>query len=221
MRSPTSSIDRVVHRVERLLAAVLPDHTARLVAATPSLQVAWLAAVVVITAGAIAAAHNLDSGAPFLALAPLLPLGGVAGAFGSMPDPVGETALATPAHGASLVVARTLAVLAVTIPVLLVASAFLPDVDWRAVAWLLPALALTALTTALSTWWTPYTAAASVALAWASAVAIVPRLDGTASALQRSELFGPYGQVVFAALLLGAALVAATRRDNFSILEAR
>ncbi len=208
-------------RIERLLAAVLPDDTARLVAATPSLQAAWLAAVIIVTAAAIAATHSLNSDAAFLALAPLLPLAGVAGAFGSTPDPVGETALATPAHGAGLVVARTLAVLTVTMPVLLVASAFLPVVDSRAVAWLLPALGLTALATALSTWWTPYSATTTAALAWGCAVLIVPRLDGTASAIQRSELFGAYGQVVFAVVLVGAGIVAATRRDYFSTLEAR
>ena len=207
--------------IERLLARVLSDSTARLVAATPTLRLAWVAAVVAVAAAAVAATHNLNTDAPFLAIAPFVPLAGVALAFGPFPDPAGETALATPAHGAGLVIARTMAVLASSVPILLASSAFLPVVEARAVAWLLPALALTALATALSTWLTPYVAATSAATAWAVAIVLVTAVEPAHRNVADSNLFGPYAQLLFALLLAAATLVTAARRQHFTTLEVR
>jgi hypothetical protein len=225
-RSSWDAITDVIDRprrslVERVLATFLPPHMARLLAATPTLQAAWLAAVVVVAGAAVAATHNLESDGLFLVLAPLVPLAGVALTFAPAADPAGEAALATPAHGAALVVARTLAVVATSLPVLLVGSLLLPQVDARAVAWLLPALALTAAVTALSTWLTPQAAVAAAAMAWTGAVAAVARFDGTAWTITRSDLFGSYGQLLFAALFVAAVVVATARRDHFTTLEAR
>jgi hypothetical protein len=204
---------------ERMLAVALPPHMARLLAATPVLQVAWFAAVTLVSAAAVAATRNLDSDGLFLLFAPLVPLGGVALAFAPAADPAGETALATPAHGAAVVVVRTLAVVATSVPILLVGSAFLPVLDVRAVAWLLPALALTAATMALSTWWVPQVAAASSAAAWVGVAYLAA--NANAGAIVRSGLFGPAAQLGFAALLVGALCVGALRRDHFTTLEAR
>jgi hypothetical protein len=204
---------------ERMLGLVLPTHMARLLAATPVLQVAWLAAIVLVSAAAVAATRNLDSDGLFLLFAPLVPLGGVALAFAPAAEPAGEAALATPAHGAALVVVRTLAVVATSVPILLVGSAFLPVVDVRAVAWLVPALALTAATMTLSTWWTPQVAAASSGAAWVVVAYLFTNANG--GAMVRSELFGSSAQLGFAALLVLAIFVGALRRDHFTTLEAR
>jgi hypothetical protein len=207
--------------IERVLAVLLPPHTARLVAATPVLQAAWLGAVIVVAAAAVAASRNLHSDGVFLALAPLVPLAGVALTFAPAADPAGEAALATPAHGVGLVVARTLAVVATTLPILLLASVLLPVVGAGALAWLLPALALTATTTCVSTWWTPQAAAAGAATTWATAVTVAGYINNAPGALARSGLFGVYGQLLFALLLVAALVVGVARRDYFTTLEAR
>jgi hypothetical protein len=207
--------------VERVLGRFLPPHAARLVAATPTLQAAWGLAVIAIAAGALAASHALDSDSVFVVLAPFVPLVGVALAFAPGADPAGEAALATPAHGAGVVAARTMSVVATTVPVLLLGSLLLPHVDARAVAWLLPSLALIALASALSTWWTPRIAAAATSAAWGAAIVLVARLDGISAAIARSSLFGAVGQTAFASVLACAVLVAVARRDNFRVLEAR
>ena len=69
-------------------------------------------------AAAVAASRSVDDSRPFLALAPLVPLAGVAVSFGPAPDPAGEAGLATPMHGAGLVLRRPIAVLATSLIVL-------------------------------------------------------------------------------------------------------
>jgi len=75
--------------VERLLLRLgVREHVARLLAATPSLTLSWLSAVALCLAFAVVAAHESERGAaPFLALAPLLPLAGVAASYGPWLDP--------------------------------------------------------------------------------------------------------------------------------------
>lgn len=206
---------------ERILAAFVPGHVARVVAATPMLTAAWLAAVVSVAALAVSATHGLDSEALFLVIAPLVPLAGVAIAFAPAADPAGEATLATPMHGASLVLARTVVVVATTVPVLLLASLFLPVVDLGAVAWLLPALALTATAMALSTWRSPQVAAEIVAAAWTAAGFAASFADGASVVLARSAVFAWPGQLVCAALLVSSVVVSVARHDHFTTLETR
>jgi hypothetical protein len=103
----------------------------------------------------------------FLTLAPLLPVGAVALAYGQDADPLWETTLATPSESLRLLVIRSTAVLVVSLPVLLLVAPLLPGPPWAATAWLLPALACTALTLALSTWLTVAQAALATAALWA------------------------------------------------------
>jgi hypothetical protein len=85
---------------ERLLVRLgVADHTARLLAATPALRGSWLLAVAVTLAFAVLAAWarpGPDAILAFLCVAPLLPLAGIAVAYGPGIDPTYEIGLAAP-----------------------------------------------------------------------------------------------------------------------------
>ena len=119
-------------RVRRVLRRCgVPDHVLGLVAATPSLRRSWLLSVVgvlAVVAGEAAADQvRLDRGqrvraparypdpeilAPFLLVAPLLVLAGVAAAFLPMFDPAHRLAVAAPFSGFTLLLARAVSALA-------------------------------------------------------------------------------------------------------------
>lgn len=80
----------------------LPEHRARLLAATPALRRAWLTATVAVLAFAVLAAHLAESGWPlltFLLVAPVLPVLAVATAYGPRVDPMHEITATTPTAG--------------------------------------------------------------------------------------------------------------------------
>ena len=111
-------------RLERLLIACrMPEPTARLVAATPALRWAWISAVGVVLLFAAGAAEDgwrdADRLTMLLALAPLVPVVGVAAAFSASTDPTQEVATAAAISGFRLLMIRTLAVLAGSIAVTL------------------------------------------------------------------------------------------------------
>ncbi len=96
------------------------DGTARLLAATPVLRRSWLGAVVAVllmTFAVALMAGAADKPALFLAVAPLLPLAGVALAYGPALDPTHEMTVVSPMHGFRLLMIRTVAVLAVALGV--------------------------------------------------------------------------------------------------------
>ena len=108
-------VDRPTRSItERLLGVlrVRPD-TAKLLATTPALRLAWLAAVVFVAAFAVAAGR-MEGDGPWLLLviAPLLPVAGVATAYGPALDPTYEIGVAAPLSGLRLTLLRTLAVIA-------------------------------------------------------------------------------------------------------------
>jgi hypothetical protein len=198
--------------VERLLLRLgVSDHLARLLAATPSLTLSWLAAVALALAFAVVAAHESERGLlVFLALAPLLPLAGVAAAYGPGLDPTYEIGLASPLRSFRLLLIRATAVLGTTTLLAAIASLALPQLDWRVAAWLLPALGLTTLSLALATYVSPLWASGALAFLW---IALVT-LTATAGD-DRFAAFGPPVQLAFLAVSLGAAVVLARRRDAF------
>lgn len=163
--------------VERLLLSLgVRDHTARLLAATPTLSLSWIAGIAFVLAFAILAAGNGPKGLVwFLLVAPLLPVAGVALAYGPGIDPFHEIALAARIDGFRLMALRAVAVLSTTTVLSAAAALALPVVDWRAAAWLLPALGLTLATLALSTYVAAPAAAGSVSLAWAGFVLVLFR----------------------------------------------
>lgn len=196
--------------VERLLLRLgIPDGTARLLAATPSLRGAWFASVGAVLVLALASAHATDRGVlVFLVLAPLLPLVGVAAAFSPLTDPVYEVAAASPYSCFRLLVVRSAAVLAATVLLIGLAGLLLPGAPWLAAAWLLPALALTSATLALATWFEPLRSALALATVWIAVVspALAPGRDPL-------SVVGAGAQLLSLVVLLAALALVVVRRN--------
>jgi hypothetical protein len=217
--------DEVLERVqtprptvlERFLRRLGVDEgSARLVAVTPSLRSAWLCGVVVVLLLSILVAEQGPSGvALFVLFAPVLPVVGVAFAFGPATDPAHELAAAAPYSAVRLLAIRTLVVVATTCAPALVAGVLIPGPTWVAFAWLLPALALTALTVALATRFPPHMVAVGVVGLWASVVipAVIRRDD---------PLFGvdlPVQSVSLVALIAAATVLVTRRHDLPELLR--
>jgi hypothetical protein len=200
--------------VEALLARLgVPDHIARLLAATPSLTASWLLAVALTLAVAAVGVHQDERGLVlFLSLAALFPLAGVAASFGAALDPTYELALAAPFSSARLLLLRTIAVVATTLVVVGAAAVALPGIGWTAAAWLLPSLTLALAALALATYVSPLKACAAVAAVWVGAVVLAA--VGTDD---RLAAFGGAAQVVFALLLAAAAALLAHRHDQLDL----
>ena len=214
------AIDRPVPRpVERLLSRLVPATTARLVAATPGLQLSWLAAVVGVIAAAVAMSRSAGSPAPFLVFAPLVPLAGVAAAFWPGGDPGGEAAEVAPLATAGLLLRRVQAVVAASMLVLAAGAALLPDLDATAAGWLLPSLLVTLAALAASTWVAPAVAITVTAMAGVMALAIGTR--GHRMAIADSALFAAGGQLLMGVLAILALAVVAARRRHFATVEVR
>lgn len=189
--------------LHRLSTAVgVPDHLARVIGASAAFRSAWIVSVVVAAVAAVAIARGDLDPVPFLLLSPLLPVVGVAASFGgnSRAHNFRAFELATPFGELRLVLLRSAAVTATSIVLLGAASLALPTTGLEAVTWLLPALALTTTTLALSTRFTPERAAAAVAAGWLFVIVVmvteVPRsgrptgtdLGGIALPLQLTAL---------------------------------
>ncbi|MET8042214.1 hypothetical protein ABZU25_15310 [Micromonospora sp. NPDC005215] len=157
--------------VERLMITVgVPDHTARLLAATPALRLSWLVAIAV-TAALTATVAVFTDPVVFLAVAPLLPLVAVAVSFAPGIDPTYEIAVVAPIRSFRLLLLRCLAVLSATTALSAVASLFIYGYGLRATCWFLPSLALTVLSLLLSPRLGAGPAAVVVGLGWAAVVA--------------------------------------------------
>ncbi|QQQ75784.1 zf-HC2 domain-containing protein [Saccharothrix sp. 6-C] len=182
---PTGTTARQRHRLARW--------------ATPSLP-PWLA----MTAFAVLAALSLDGLLPggsassgVLLLAPIVPVLGVAAAWSRGMDPAHELVVSTPRAGLQLVLRRTFAVLVAVLPVLLAGG-------WLAGAspayWLLPCLAVTAVTLALGGLIGVRRAGVAAASAWAVLVigpaVVVGDVPG---------VLAPGAAPVWAAVLVGGA----------------
>lgn len=200
--------------VERaLLRLGVSEHVARLLAATPSLRISWLGAIAVALAFAVAAAHTGPNGLlAFLVVAPLVPLAGVAAAYGPRMDPTYEIGLAAPIRTFRLLLIRTAAVVATSVLLAGLASLALPSLDWTAAAWLLPALGLTALSLALSTVWSPVRTFGGVAFGWV-AVAVL----GESLSRVGLPLFRAGGQAAFLLLAIAGTAILVTRRESLDM----
>jgi len=217
-------------RVRRLLCRCgVPDHLLRLLVATPSLRRSWLlsvAGVLAVVAGEAAAVTHgwlgtggrmvppgyLDSGilAPFLLVAPLLVLAGVAAAFLPMFDPAYRLAVAAPFSGVTLLLVRTVSALAAALVPVVAAAFVLPGPGWLPAALLLPSLALCAFALAAATVTDPRAAAVTAAALWALPVLL-------ASAHVPLLMVQRNAQFVCAAVLCASAVVLFLRYDRFDI----
>lgn len=202
--------------VEALLGRLgVPDHLARLLALTPSLSVSWLGAVALALLFAVGAAQQGERGLlVFLCVAALLPLAGVAAAFGRGLDPTFEIAVAAPFSGVRLLLLRSAAVLPTTLALAGLAALALPGVGWIAAAWLLPSLGLTVMSLAVATYVAPLPAFGAVTASWLAIVAL------TSVSGDRLAAFDGGAQLAFAVLAAGAAIVLALRHEQLDLDQA-
>lgn len=199
---------------ERILGLLgVPDHTARLLAMTPSIRVSWVVSVLTVLILVLVASQSFGGGPIlFLAVAPLVPVAGIVVSFGRSIDPLYEMGLATPTGGFRLMLIRALAVLASSVAVSLVPALFLAELRWM-VVWLLPSLVVTMLTLIISSV-TPVAVAGGVASAlWLAGVAAVEL-----SASTRYAAFRPGAQFAFAGLALALIALLLVRRQAFEHL---
>ena len=207
---------------ERVLGRVLPSHVVRLLAAAPALRRAWWVAGTGLLVFALAVSFLGDGAtgtAVFVVTAPLLPLAGVALAYATVDDLAGEVAGTTPFSRFRLLLLRTAAVAAVTLPVAGLLAWALPVGNRPAGLWLAPALALCALTLALSARRDPRRVAAVLTALWLAGSwnALLPVRAPLAvtEVLERSLAFRPPGQVALLCVAIVALAVAVTRRTDF------
>lgn len=200
---------RPIERV--LLAAGVPEHVARLLAATRSLTASWLLAVAFALGFAVAAAYGGGNGfVVFLTVAPLVPLAGVFAAYGPGIDPTYEIGVAAPMRSFRLLLIRAVAVIAVSCSLAATAALALPQLDWRAAAWLIPALGLSSVALAASSRWSARWAFGTVAAGWISAVMITQLVSPVPLLAFRAA-----GQLAIAAIGAVAVLVVFRRRESF------
>lgn len=183
------------------------EPTAVLLAATASLRTAWLVAAFVALAFATLAVglSGKEMLAPFLLVAPLVPVIGVAAAYGPQHDPL-ETLVVTAPYGRTrLILVRTLAVLVSVLPFTAVLGLLLPGPAWLAAAWLGPALALVPILLALSSFVGPRTGVAVVVLAWSGVVVFSLRGFPATWPVEATQ------QLVYLSLAVAAAAVLLVR----------
>jgi hypothetical protein len=215
--------------VRRLLCRCgLPDHVLRLLAATPSLRGSWLLSIAgvlaVVTGEAAAAASgwignvrpmgpagHLDPEvlAPFLLMAPLLVLAGVAAAFLPMFDPAVRLAVAAPFSGFTLLLIRTVSALAAALVPVVVAAVLLPGPGWLPIALLLPMLALCSFALAAATLMEARAAALAAGALWALPAVLLAADHAPLAIVQWN------GQTACAVVLGASAVVLLARRDRF------
>lgn len=214
-------VDRPTRSItERLLGVlrVRPD-TAKLLATTPALRLAWLAAVVFVAAFAVASARA-DGDGPWmlLVIAPLLPVAGVATAYGPALDPTYEIGVAAPMSSLRLTLLRTLAVIATTMPLLAVAALVAPGGGWVVFGWVLPSFALVAITLALSTAMSPEHAGVVVGAGWFVALVLLIDRDRVGDFVDRSLIFSSSGQTFVAVVAVIGVAIVASRKSCFDVM---
>lgn len=205
--------------IERVLTFVgVPDHVTRLLVATPSLTTPWLLAVAGVLGFGLAMAWGSAGDSqtaartgllPFLLLAPLVPLAGVATAFGPGVDPTYEVASAAPFYGFRLLLIRTVAVVATSLAVAVGFALLLPNAGLLAAAWILPSIMLAVTALAIGTFTPLLTASGISAVLWLVGVT-------TLEAGPRDLVaFGWVGQLLFFTVLAASTIVLLIRREVF------
>lgn len=207
---------------ERCLSTLgLPTHISRLVMATPSLRLSTGLAMFLAATFALLASTSAGEASrqfAFLVLAPVVPVLAIAAAF-TGPRPAAEIDRATPLGGIGLVLLRSIPVLVVSLAAVAVAAQF-GSRGWSADArWILPSLALSIGTLALSSF-------APIGIAGAGLTGIW--LFGAAAGTQWRPLrigldaetfvaFQPVGQLCALGVALFFCLVLAVRHHAFDL----
>jgi hypothetical protein len=177
---------------ERMLrVAGLPAHEARLVAVASAFRGVWLVGVAAVLAfAALAAVAGHARGLwLFLAVAPIMPCLVVASSYDPWLDPALEPELVTPYPALRLILLRTIAVLALALPVVLIFGLVIPGE--ATFAWLLPAVGFVAVVLAASTWVSPLRSAITVSSVWLAVVwLLAARSDSPDAVLQTRTQLG-------------------------------
>ncbi len=204
--------------LERCLVRLgVPIESARLAAASGPMRLALFVSVVMLATVAVLASRSEDSVGPFLGVAPLVPLVGVAMAFSPIADPGGEAGRAAPLGGFKVLAHRTVAATVPSVLVTILASFTVPDVGvaWR---WLLPGLALAGVVAALATWIRVHVAVGIAAIGWPLLLIVFARLDARRDVVDTAPFSGT-GQIVAGLLVAATAAMVFARRDRFSTVE--
>jgi hypothetical protein len=222
--------------VRGLRRAGLGDRDIGLIGGVVALQGSWLAASLAVL-GFVALASQLSLSrvglAAFLVLAPLVPLAGVAAVFGRRADPTYELTVASPTPVTRVVLVRTAAVVAMTLPAIVVLSLVLPGWSLLAFAWVLPALALCLASLALGTVVPLPRAALGLAVLWLGTAAAglagagpsPSRSTTGAGAAAAADLvrdlvaFRPVGQLVLVGLSAVSAAVLVARASTLEAAQ--
>lgn len=199
-------------RLERWLTRLgLPEADVRALLAAPALRVAWcLAVLAAIGLAVINLRNGRDPDAVFLLLAPLLPLVTTALAYAPGLDPALPHIVATPYSTTRLLLARSLAVGMTALVGTGGAALALPDRDVASVAWLLPAVALTLVTLALSPRLGAVSASSVMGAVWVSFVVLLRR-EGT----DVVDVLGGGGQLGATVLAIAALVVLVQQQKRF------
>jgi hypothetical protein len=174
----------------------------------------WLAGVAaVLVFAALGAAFGHARGVwLFLAVAPVVPCLVVAAGYDPWMDPALEPELVTPYPVFRLVLLRTVAVLALALPAVLLFGLVVPG--QTAFAWLLPATGFVAVVLAASTWVSPLRAAIAVSLAWLAVVWLLAARSGSPAGLLQAR-----AQAGFLALAAASFLIFLVRRRRLRQLR--
>jgi hypothetical protein len=195
-----------VSRLERLLAHLgLPPGDAMLVASAPALRGSWICAVALAVAFAVGGAVSARTGSAgaFLMLAPLVPVVGVAVAFGPEAGPALEQESSAPYSLVRLILLRSAAVLLAALPVVVIGQLVFPQhVAWL---WLLPALGFTATVLGLSSWFGPWRPAVAIVLLWVATTSAAARVATVGA------LLAPRFLALYTVLLLAGPVVLVVR----------
>lgn len=151
------------------------EHHLRLLAPTTSLRIAWLGATALALGVGALLVRDTPEGASlglliYLTLAAIAPLAAVAAALSAASEPAPEVAIATPTDPVQLLGLRAGAVLVVTDAIALAAGVLLPGPWTEAAMWLLPSMAMCAITTAMSGRYGPLRAGAVIGVVWVCGV---------------------------------------------------
>jgi hypothetical protein len=147
----------------------------------------------------------------FWLLAPSAPVFAVVAAFQTT-EPLHAIMSSTPYDKVRLAVLRTVATLAVALPVTVAVGLAVPGLSDLAFVWLLPSLALTSVALVLTTWLNSWTAAGLTVGAWLAVVVTAARVG------EFGALSAPEAQLACLALTGLMATVFVLRSSSFRLL---
>ncbi len=206
-----------------LLGRWIPEELLRPILAAPALRNAGCAAglALLVFAALVAELRPVTGATLFMVAAPVVPLAGVALAYGRPDELCGEIADALPYSRFRLLLARTAAVVGLTLPMMVLLSVTLPGDLSTAMLWLTPSLALCSLTLALSPLIDARIVAAVLGVLWLIATTgswqpSSARI-GVQQLLDRSLVFQPSGQLVLLCVAAVAMAAAVLRRSTYDL----